>query len=644
MAPSSIDPAAVAHGARTVGDMVWRRALATPDKLACLYKANDRWHEVTWKELVDEAASVAAELIELGLEPGDTISICGPTAVDWICYDLGGHLAGVVTVGIYPKQSAEQVRFLLEHSETKVVFSHADELATVLEATEGLDSVIAIVPWDESDADHHADPRVISSERFRGVPLDAAAIEARQAACDPDDLAILIYTSGTTGPPKGAMLSHRNILAMVTHLLRAFPYREDDLLFAFLPMAHSTERVMSFYARIHSGTPAAYATSIGHVLAELPEVRPTIFGSVPRLFEKAHVKIHGEMEKKSKTVQSLFAWAVGVGRRRAEAVLAGRPIGPWLALQDKLATKLVFAKIHQAFGGRVRCFVTGAAPVAHDILRFFWATGVPMYEAYGMTEATVVTHINRPEAARLGTVGMPIAPTEQRIADDGEILLSGPTVFMGYFKNPEATAETLVDGWLHTGDIGKIDDDGYLAITDRKKHLIITAGGKNVAPANIERAVKTESPLISQVHAHGDRRPFVSALIAPSPLETLEWGADHDVISRDELDARRTELLANPSARSTALNEAMAKVVAEPTFQALFVEPVQRGNRNLARVERIRRFVLLERDFSHEEGELTPTMKMKRRWIERHYADLFERIYTDPSFAIDAEPEDGMPR
>ena len=404
-------------------------------------------------------------------------------------------------------------------------------------------------------------------------------------------------------------------------------------------MAHVTERCLSFCGRIATGVPAAYASSVGAVLEELPEVRPTVFGSVPRIFEKLYTRVQSEVAKSSPVKQAIFRWADGVARRRLRARLAGESPGPLLELQHRLGMALVFKKIHARFGGRVRACITGAAPIAHDILEFLWAIEMPILEAYGMTEATVVTHINRLESFRLGTVGQPVPGIECRLGDDGEVLLRGPLVFKGYFKNAEATASTVVDGWLHSGDIGSIDEQDFLRITDRKKHLIITAGGKNVAPANIERAIKNQSPLISQVHAHGDRRPYICALIAPSPLETLEWGEKNGLLSGEDVARLGAELMADPSARSDALGAAMAKVVTERRFQELYREPVQRGNRDLARVEKVRRFFLLDRDFSVEGGEMTPTMKMKRKAIEEKYQDLFDRVYDDPDFALEAETE-----
>jgi long-chain acyl-CoA synthetase len=306
-----------------------------------------------------------------------------------------------------------------------------------------------------------------------------------------------------------------------------------------------------------------------------------------------------------------------------------------LKIKYAIADRFVFTKVRGAFGGQVRQFVTGAAPIAMEILEFFWGAGLNVYEAYGMTEATVITHANRPGQTKLGTVGKPVPHVEHKIADDGEVLIRGPLVFRGYFKNDEATAATIIDDWLQTGDIGTIDSDGFLRITDRKKHLIITAGGKNLAPANIENAIKNQSPLISQVHAHGDKRAYVSALIAPSPVETLELGVDKGLVTRAELKTRSEELMANPAGRSDALNDAMAKVVEHPDFIKRVREAVKRGNAELAQVEKVRRFTILGRDFSQEHGELTPTMKLKRKEVETKFSDLFDRLYNEQGFGLE---------
>ncbi len=626
-----------AESARTLGEMFWLRVARSATNSASFEKVDGMWKSTTWQEFLDAAAKVAHGLIELSLERGDRIAILGPTQPAWAIYDMGVQLAGMVGVGVYPQQSVAQVRYLFEHSESKVVFVFGrDELETVLEASVGIESLVAIVPWTEAlyREFRARDARILSPAQFAETPLSEREIAAVQSSIEPGDTAILIYTSGTTGPPKGAMISHRNVLSLLRSNAVSNVLRQSDLSLHFLPMAHSAERIFGFYGRINVGVPAAYAENTGTVLDDLASVSPTVFGSVPRIFEKAYAKIHTEIESKPAPVQRLFRWACDVGYRRLEYQLGGRTAPPLLVAQYAIADRLVFRRIRKAFGGRVRMMVTGAAPTAPAILEFFWAAGLPIYEAYGMTETTVITHINTENAIKLGTVGRVIAPSECRIAADGEVLIRGPWVFEGYFKNVEATAEMLEGGWLHTGDVGVIDGDGFLKITDRKKHLIITAGGKNLSPTNIEQAIKSEEPLVSQVHAHGDLRNYVSAIIAPSPLETLAWGESRGLCSKEELIARTAELMSNPSGRSEALHRAMAKVIAHPEFQERIRAAVVRGNARLAHVEEVRRFIILDRDFSQEHGEMTPTMKMRRKDIERKYAATFERIYREEGFAL----------
>jgi len=628
-------------GVRTIGDMLRVRAQRSGARPALYEKdtATGTWRALTFADYLDQAARVARGLCELGLAIGERVAIVGPTQIPWALFDFGAQLAGLVSYGIYPQQTAEQIRYLLENSDARVVFvAEEAELETVLAAAAGSESLKAVVPWTEAlyQRFFDRDRRILSPARFRATALTAAELDERLGAVHPDDTALLTYTSGTTGPPKGAMVSHRNVLELfgAAHYIQEL--FEDDVFLSFLPMAHVAERILGCYGRVSSGITTYYASSMSAVLTELREVRPTVFGSVPRLFEKAYAKIQSEVERKPRPVRELFGWAVGIGKERARCQMEGRPAPLGVELQHKLADRLVFRKIREAFGGRVRYCIVGAAPTPRPVLEFLWAAGMPAYEVYGMTEATVVTHANRPGATRLGTVGRVIPPLECRIADDGEVLIRGPWVFKGYLKNEQATAEILADGWLHSGDIGTLDRDGYLRITDRKKHLIITSGGKNLAPANIEAAIKSQDSLLSHVLAHGDCRPYVTALLVPSPLETLEWGLERGLVTHEELAARTNELMKNPSARSEALNRTMAGVVSHPDFARRLLEAVRRGNANLAHVESVRRFFILDRDLSQEHGELTPTLKVKRKEVLSRYADSFARLYDDASFGYDA--------
>jgi long-chain acyl-CoA synthetase len=629
----------LAPRARNIPDMLRLRARRNGNQPALYTRSGGLWEALSWEGFLHRATQAARGLLGLGLRRGERVAINGPTQAPWTIYDQAAQIAGLVPLGIYPQQTVEQIRYVLAHSGARAVLvGDADELLRVLAACRELAPEVTVIPWTAElyaqARDRHPEARLGHPELLQGAALSPTELEELLAAIAVQDTALLVYTSGTTGPPKGAMLSHANVLTFFSSDVTVQKLYEDDIAMSFLPMAHVAERVLSSYGRISAGVAAAFATSMGAVLTEIREVAPTMFGSVPRIFEKAYSKIHSEIERKPKAVQRLFAWAKHIGGQRAEYLLSERPVPTALQLQYALAQKLVFRRIHAVFGGRIRQFIVGAAPTQRAVLEFFWAAGLPIYETYGMTEATVVTHINRPGAVRLGTVGRLLPPMEQKLAPDGEVLLRGPWVFQGYYKNEAATREILQDGWLHTGDIGTLDSDGYLRITDRKKHLIITAGGKNLSPGNIEAAVKSQEALISQVVPHGDGRPYVSALIAPSPLETLEWGVQHGVLSQAELAARTQELIANPAARSEALNRAMAQVVGHPQFQERFVAAVRRANLQLAHVEQVRRFVLLSRDLSQEHGELTPSMKVKRKEVERLHAAALDKLYASENFGL----------
>ena len=627
-----------ADNARTVGEMFFLRRARSASRVALYHRPADTWIPITWDTFYLRASRVAKGILDLGVSRGERVAILGPTQPPWAVIDLGAQLAGVVSFGIYPKQAPDQIKYLLEHSEAKVVFvDEAKEIEAVLAASKDVRTLQAIVPWTAElyEKFRARDPRILPFGRFEGEALADVDVRKIHENKDSNETAILIYTSGTTGPPKGAMISHANILSLLSAAARATPFMASDLSLNFLPMAHSAERILGFYARVANGVTGAYAQSTATVLDDLKAVRPTVFGSVPRIFEKAYTRILGEIEKQSPSVQRIFAWAVGVGKERIPYLTTGRPVPLHIELRYKIAERIVFQKIRAAFGGRVRMMITGAAPTARAILDFFWAAGLPIYEAFGMTEATVITHSNRIGATRLGTVGRVIPPAECKIAADGEILLGGPWVFQGYFKAKEATDEALAGGWLHTGDIGSIDEEGYLRITDRKKHLIITAGGKNISPANVEKAIKDEESLVSQVHAHGDRRNYLAAILAPSPIETLEWGVPRGLATKEDVKRFTKELMDDPLGRSDELNAAMAKVVVHADFRERMRAAVKRGNGKLAQVEHVRRFVILDRDFSQSGGELTPTMKIRRKEVELKYAALFDRVYAEDAIGIE---------
>ncbi len=628
----------VTPSCKTLPELFLGRVDRSPHAMAYKRKLDGKWVESTWRDFYEAAASLACWLMDAGLRPGDKITIVGSTRPEWCIADIGGLLAGAVTVGAYPTLTSEQLAYIVEHSDSRfVIVEDEEQLAKLIEHKAQLPKLERALIWESRGLE-----QVLKRETW--VEPFSAALQAKPdrgrldeqvAKVDSQATAIIVYTSGTTGPPKGAMISHENILTLLSSAT-VIEFDENDCGLSFLPMAHVAERVLAFYGRINFGTATAFATSVPAVLEEVKEVQPTIFGSVPRIFEKAYARIQAEVQKAPPGKQKAFRWAESVGHEVVGLWQAGKPIPLGLKLKHALADKLVFSKLRAVFGGRVRYFVTGAAPIPRKIIEFFWAAGFPIFEVYGMTEATVVTHANRPGAIRLGSVGKPLSFVEDKLAEDGEILIRGKTVFQGYYKAPEATAETIdADGWLHTGDVGKRDADGFLYIVDRKKHIIITAGGKNLTPANIENEIKHHDPLISHVHAHGDTRAYVTAIVSVSPIESIDWAVQKG-IGPDEAEATRMKraLMENPLARPDGLEALMAKVTAHPELRQRIAEAVHQGNQRLSRVEQVKRVYLLDREFSIDEDEITPTLKVKRKNVEKKFAATFDKLYDDPEFGI----------
>jgi long-chain acyl-CoA synthetase len=623
---------------RNVPEMFLKRTARTPHRPAWQRKVKGQWIGTSWHEFYEAAAATATFLLQRGLSVGDKIAICGGTGPEWCIADIGGLLAGAVTVGAYSTLTSEQLAYILDHSDSRIAFVEGrEQLSKILEQREKLPRLELIVVWDHAGLEDllKNNRDVVPFLDLLETPVEQKRIDARVAEITPERTAIIVYTSGTTGPPKGAMISHENILTFLggTNITE---FDEEDVNLVFLPMAHVAERVASFYGRINYGTCAAYASSVPSVLDELKEVKPSLFGSVPRIFEKGYARIQSEVEKATPARQRVFRWAEATGLELVARWQAGKKLPFLLRLKYRFADRLVFSKIRQIFGGRVKYFITGAAPIPKAVLEFFWAAGFPIFEVYGMTEATVITHGNRPGEVRLGSVGKALEYIEDKIADDGEILLRGKVVFQGYYKDPAATAEAIdAEGWLHTGDIGKKDADGFLYIVDRKKHIIITAGGKNLTPANIENEIKTSDSIISQVHAHGDRRPYVTAVITIGAIDAIELAKEKSILTDlDQAERLRKALLENPLSRPEGLNELMAKVTSLPELRARIASAVERGNQKLSRVEQVKRVVLLDREFSLEEDEITPTLKAKRKNIEKKFAPVFDRLYADESFGI----------
>ena len=627
----------IARRANTVGEMFLQRVERDGDKPAFYYKEGGEWQVCGWNAFQWQAGTVASYLLGLGLQIQDKVCVVGSTGPEWCYCDIGGLLAGAVTLGAYPTLTPKQLAYILDHADTKVAFVEGiEEINKILARRDELTKLEKVIVWNTTGAESlmEAHDWLVPFERVLQTPIDRAAIEARAAEVDPNSTAIIVYTSGTTGPPKGAMISHENIISVMRDQDQAFAIIEGDVGLSFLPMAHVAERVLAFYGRINTGMATYFASSIAKVLEEVAEVKPTIFGSVPRIFEKAYAKIMSTVEQAPPGRQRIFRWAERVGREAVQHWQAGKPIPFGLKLKHKLADRLVFSKLRAIFGGRVRYFITGAAPIAPEILEFFWAAGFPIFEMYGMTESTVITHANVPGNVKLGSVGPALSIVEDRIADDGEILVRGKVVFQGYYKNPEATAATIIDGWLHTGDVGKKDEDGCVYILDRKKHIIITAGGKNLTPANIENEIKASDPLISQAHAHGDKRKYLVALVTVGAAEAVEWARHQGTIDDDTANQHIKALTENPLGRSPELQALLEGVSRDPEVQERIVASVKKANQGLSRVEAIKKIQILDREFSVEEDELTPTLKLKRKNVEAKFRETFDRMYEDEGFGL----------
>jgi long-chain acyl-CoA synthetase len=590
-------------------DLLRVRSENSPAQTAYLVRRAGGWESVTWKAADERVDRIAAGLIAMGARPGDVVAILGRTCLEWALCDLAVLRAGGVSVGIYPTLTGEQSTYILEDSSARWLFledaGQAMRLAPFLDKLPRLDRPIL---WETPEGKHgFLCLRDLEEQGRLALEADPGLTRKAEEKIQPEDVAALIYTSGTTGPPKGAMLSHRNIIAELKMLEDCLgPTDHRDVMMFFLPLAHVGERIPGHYNRIHRGVCAAFVEDFSRILDDMQEIRPTVFGSVPRVFEKAYARVRAEANKASPLQKEIFLWAERVGRRVSRIEQAGQPLPRSLRLQRAIADRLVFRRIRNIFGGRVRYFLSSSAPIALEIIEFFHAAGMLILEAWGQTEVSCFATINREDDYRLGSVGKPLPGTELAIAGDGEILVRGPIVFKGYLNQPELTAATITeDGWIRTGDLGRLDADGFLWITGRKKEIIITAGGKNITPANIENLLK-EHPLIDQALVHGDRRKYLTALLGLDPEHLKAWAAPKGL----EFESYES-LLGNP-----ALLEEVQGIV-------------DGVNRQLARYETIKRFALLPRPLEAEKGELTPTLKIRRRIVEERFKHLLDSLYED---------------
>jgi long-chain acyl-CoA synthetase len=566
-----------------IADLLPVAAKRHADRDAVMSKEGGTWSTASYADVGIAVAQISKGLMALGVEKGEKVAILSNTRPEWSYFDFGALAAGATVVPIYQTNSPEECQYVLGDSEAKVlVVEDESQLAKVRRVRDSLPALEHVVLMVGEADDATATRQLID----RGEVVDDDAWTARYESVTGDDVCTIIYTSGTTGPPKGCVISHSNYRAMVDMVTDAEIIGGDDLIYLFLPLAHSFAKLIELGSFEMGSTMAYWSLDPKKIIDDVAEVQPTYLPSVPRIFEKIYTKATAAEGVK----KQLLDRAVATGRRVRELEKEGEQPGFQLSVQHKLGDRLVLSKIRDLFGGRVRLCVTGAAPISPEILEFFWAAGVLILEGYGMTETSTAATINRPDAFKFGTIGKPFEGVEVKCGEDGEILVKGPNVFQGYFGKPEATAETLVDGWLHTGDLGEIDPEGFVKITGRKKDIIITAGGKNITPANFEGDMK-QHPLVSQCVMVGDRKPFLTALVTLDPEEAPE-GAATDPAVRAELERHMEEI-----------------------------------NQRYARVEQVKKLTILPHDLSQETGELTPTMKVKRNVVVEKYADEIEAMY-----------------
>jgi long-chain acyl-CoA synthetase len=577
MAKAPPEPNARAGEGRTIGRL-WRDGVAAGrTNSAYLVEGSDGWSEISWDEAARTVDELANGLLALGVRKGDAVGILAQTSLEWALFDFALGLIGAVGAAVYANSSPKDARYVLEHSDAVAVLVENEEQRAKLAGTE--------IPQVLTFAD-------LDGLRERGREFAAEqpnALAEAEAAVGEEDLFTFIYTSGTTGPPKACMIRHRNYYEMagcVDHV-DSFAFSNDTMLL-YLPLAHNFGRLMHLLGA-HVGYTIAFCPDPLRIAEVLPVVRPTILPSVPRLYEKVHTALQAQFDLTHGAKRRLLDFALRTGRQASEVRQQGRPLPPGLALRHRLADRLVYRKVKNRLGGRLRLGVSGGAPLAKEIGELFHALDILIIEGWGLTECTTAASVNRPNRFRFGSVGPALPAFEVRAAEDGELLIRSETVFAGYYKDEEATREVLDDdGWLRSGDVGSIDEDGFIHITDRKKDILVTAGGKNVSPQNLENALKM-APLVSQALVVGDRRPYVAALITVDPEQSQDLGPDE-----------QTERI-----------------------QAI----VDEVNADLSRFEQIKRFTILPRDFSADEDEVTPTLKLKRRIVAEHFAAEIEELY-----------------
>ncbi|MBL8384130.1 MAG: AMP-binding protein [Burkholderiales bacterium] len=594
----------------TVPRMFWDGVRRRGSRVALRQKDFGIWKPISWTALGEIVRNVAMGLVALGYKPGEVASVLSNTNREWMYADLGALSAGGVVNGIYPTDAAVQVEYLCADSSTVYLFVEDEEqLDKVLEVRERLPQLRKIIVFDMEGLRELADPQVMSFEALQGLgrahhEAHPGLFEERVDARRPEDLAILVYTSGTTGKPKGAMISHRNIV-LTCHAYNDFaPQSESDERMAFLPLCHIAERLGGEYFPLLTGSIINFVENPDTVPENVREIQPTTFTAVPRVWEKFYSGVLIRIRESTTLQKAAYAWAIGVGMKRARLIEDGKPIPASLALLFRAARFLVLDNIRRMIGvHRARFLLTGAAPISPDLVRWYMALGLNMVEVWGMTESCGAVTSNPIERIKPGSIGIATRHAEVKVSPEGELLVKGDSVFMGYLNLPEKTAETIRDGWLHTGDVGRVDADGYFYITDRMKDIIITAGGKNITPSEFENQLKF-SPYITDAVVIGDKRPYLSCLVMIDHENVEQWAQERSIPFSDYRSLTR-----------------------RPEVIALIGEEIEKVNKTFARVEQIKQFRLIETKLTPEDEELTPTMKLKRKLVGEKYRDLIESMY-----------------
>ena len=593
----------------TVPRMIFDKAKDFAGGPALRHKVEGQYRDISWQEMVDQARRFGRALLAMGLGPGERVAIMAPNGPNWVFADLGTMAAGGVTVPVYQTETLANLLDILQDSGSRFLFLQSPfsdrALVKKLDQLPDLEKVILFHGRRDDSHFIRLDEFLEAESREQDDLLNR-----RLADGEGNGTATLVYTSGTTGRHKGVILTHDNILASITAAAQVFDIGEEDVCLSFLPLSHVFERVDGYYLMLHQGAVIAYAESIDSVPQNLREVRPTLAISVPRLYEKMYQRIMEQVRASSRLKQQIFFGALEIGQAYTTAVMAGRRPSVFLRAANALASPLAFTRLHRRLGGRVRYFISGGAPLLRDVAEFFFAADVPVYEGYGLTESASGIAANNPDHFRLGTVGKAFPGTEIRIADDGEILLAGPAISPGYWNLAEETEQTFRDGWLKTGDVGELDKDGFLTITDRKKDLIVTAGGENIAPQVLEKRFKGDRYLANAI-IFGDRKPFLTALLVPN-FENLEkYASKHQVDFLNHCD-----------------------LVNHPQVLELIRQQIDRLQHDLPSFNQVKRFTLLSRDFSSDRGEMTPTLKLKRRVVARNFEEVLENMYLDRDHGI----------